>query len=393
MSVHLELLAWSRKNDRYRDIGTPMCTKAMRKRGSQEYGWLWDSLANWISPAIGPQHSVQTCITNAPQVNAWPFRDALGPGRHVIAATISLLEKMQRVAGLVASTAESASDTDGSMSMLGKLLPARDMTSEDYQAFAELVAQACLVHLFTHEFAHLHNGHAGCAAASHDVLTWWSKKQVDTKLRQRAIEFDADASAFAWTDLFYSGFNESKVKSEQLGRVRTRVITSCLSTQEGRLFIASLGAIVFNLVVASFPEPENSTHPRFEERIRLARIASGSMAIGAGIPAGIDLAACAFCLAMVTRDSLSEGDKRVLVGTGDLRVSRPRLSDLGGPLACAPGVDSLTSEEKIKHRAMAKEILAMEGELVNRRILSTLRKVDWWSMELDQSNTQARTPC
>ncbi|WP_152182750.1 hypothetical protein [Xanthomonas sp. LMG 12459] len=378
-----QMLAWAKVGAVGRRIGMPMSAREVIKDGLADYWRLWESLASWVNPGLDSCHSVKGCITDSSVVNAWPFRDALGPGQHIVVVTKATILRMQRIAHLVMSTIRCTPTFWEKGHSIGNILPQQELGPEDFSAFSEMVMQAAFVYLFAHEFAHLHNGHEGCAAHTEDSLTWWSEK-VDQNLGSRAVEFDADASALAWTVLFFSRFNANASILSQLGAVRARMVSSCLKDESGRVTVAALGSIVFNLSMSSGSHGGNSTHPNFRERVRLARIAVKYHAANTSISGDVALDCSVFGAMMVFIDAQHTGGDRILVGDSDPGVDPPFFSVLRDALLAGDAPEEDVEERK-RHRSMARKMSALMPSLNGKRIRSSLPRVDWWSMELNCS--------
>ncbi|WP_153066756.1 hypothetical protein [Xanthomonas arboricola] len=389
-----KLKVWGRKySDHYKEmvewldggkvryeIGRPMPVKAIVKEGLADYWRLWDSLASWVNPGLDGGNSVKGCITDSNAVNAWPFRDALGRGQHVVVVTKATILRMQRIAYLVLLTVKLSPYLRRKDSLIGALLPDLELGDDDFSAFSEIVMQSAFVYLFAHEFAHLHNGHEGCATCTEDPLTWWSEK-VDQNLMSRTVEFDADASALLWVALFFNRYNANASVLSELGVVRARMVSNCLKSESGRVTIAALGAIIFNLSMSSNSHAGDSTHPNFRERVRLAKIAIRSIAAESKVIGDVALECSVFGAMMVLIDAQQEGGSRILVGYSEPEVAPPLFATLRDALLVAGGVEE-DIEEKKRHNSMARKMYKLLPSLNGRRIRSTLPRIDWWSMEL-----------
>lgn len=376
-----EMKSWVDSGAPGRNVGQPMPAKAIVRDGLADYWRLWESLASWVNPGLDERHTVRGCVTDSMAVNAWPCRDALGPGQHVVVVTKATIMRMQRVAYLVLLTMQCTPDLRREKSLIGALMPDVELGSEDFTAFSELAMQAAFVYLFTHEFAHLHNGHDGCATCTDDPITWWSDK-IDSNLTSRAVEFDADASALVWTAMFFGRYNADASVLSQLGAVRARMVSACLKDDSGRATIAALGAVIFNLSMSSKAHVGDSTHPNFRERVRLAKVAIRSVAARSGVSGDIALECSVFGAMMVFIDAQRDATDRILVGKStDGRADPLFLALRDGLLAGSDGEDDVN--EKKRHRSMARKMSTLSAGLNARRIKSTLPQVDWWSMERD----------
>lgn len=374
---HKRVMDWVEGGLPKRDIGVPLHVRQIVNHGMSDYWRLWGSLAAWVRPALPPNVSIAAFVTDSPVPNAWPFRDAFGPGQHVVVVTSTTIARMQRLAYIVAQAAEAHGSRWAESPTLGAAFPPQHSRREDFDAFAQLVLQAAFVFLFNHELAHLNNGHDGCAAST-SAYHWYVEKIERPKRIRRTVEFDADASAFAWTQYFYSRFNANPQTLTELGPTRARMVRACLASPESRLTITAYGALVFHLALSSHAHERDAEHPSFRERVRLSRLACRNHARVARIDPVSDVESAQLAVGLVCYDALQPEPDRILVGRDTEEAERPFFSALRDALLGDDGEDGGKNDVE-RHREMAGEMAQLQPVLEKRRIHSNLPRVDWWS--------------
>lgn len=367
-----------------RDIGRPMHVREIVREGLSDYWRLWRNLAAWVRPALPPNVGIEALVTDSKEANAWPFRHAFGADQHAVVVTHSTITRMQRLAAYVAQCTRAQPQCREDT--LSAVFPEGHQASEDFDAFAQVIMQSAFLFLFNHELAHLLNGHGGCATST-DVLHWMAHKLDRPKRVRRTVEFDADASAFAWVLQYYQRFNGRPELLRALGPVRARVVAACMGSNQSRLTVTALGALVFHLALSNHAHARDGEHPSFRERVRLSRQACRTFEHGLQVH-GSDADSAELALSVVVLDALLPAEDRILVGTpsprnGDAEgkaevKERPFFDQLRDALQAADADDDAKSDIA-RQREMAREMQLLRPQLKSNRILHALAPVDWWT--------------